>query len=298
VRETLDSILAQTFTDFELIISDNASTDQTEEICREYALRDKRIRYYRNDKNLGIARNFNRAFELSQGQYFQWTSHDDLYDQTYLEKCVEVLDNCPAVVLCHAQAQIIDGTGQFLFDEGYKLRTNSTFVGHRFGDLICASHHQHRGLEQFGVIRASALKETALFGYYAHADRVMLAKLTLIGQFHQIPEPLFFYRDHTTQSVKTISNSSSQKKKSFFGFSGPQPPIEVWDPTKKGIIDFPEWRVFVKYFDAIQAASLSQKDKLRCYGKLWHRIIVHKNWARLFRDLLMAGEKALNLSDS
>ena len=77
LAETLDSILAQTFTDFELIISDNGSTDRTEAICRRYAAQDHRVRYVRNPSNLGAARNYKRAFELARGEYFKWNGHDD-----------------------------------------------------------------------------------------------------------------------------------------------------------------------------------------------------------------------------
>jgi glycosyltransferase involved in cell wall biosynthesis len=74
LKEALDSILAQTYSDFELLISDNASTDRTEQICREYAAKDRRIRYYRNEKNIGAPKNFNRVFELSSGKYFRWAT--------------------------------------------------------------------------------------------------------------------------------------------------------------------------------------------------------------------------------
>ena len=97
--ETLESLLAQTYTDFELVISDNASTDRTEAICRQYAAGDARIRYYRNDENIGASANYNRAFELGRGEYFKWAAHDDLLAPTYLERCVEVLDANPDVVL-------------------------------------------------------------------------------------------------------------------------------------------------------------------------------------------------------
>lgn len=293
ISETLESILSQTLEDFELIISDNASTDRTEEICRAYALADKRIRYYRNSENLGMARNFNKVFELSKSQYFQWTSHDDLYAHDYLEKCVGVLDDYPSVILCHSKARIIDSNGQGLFNEDYQLRTASSKKWQRFHDLICASHHQHRALEQFGLIRVDTLKKTTLMSYCAHADRLLLAQLSLLGKFYCIPETLFFYRDHAIQSVKTPTNKSYLGGKKIFTFSGPKPPTEVWDPEKKGMIDFPEWRAFYKYFQIIQAASLDTKEAFLCHLSLIMRFFAHNNWARLIRDLLMAFEQKL-----
>src|SRR5262245_38883261 len=99
LAETLNSMLAQTFEDFELIICDNASTDQTEQICRFYAGKDTRICYVRNATNLGAAKNYRRTFELSSGDYFRWANCDDLFAPESLACCVEILDWKPSVVL-------------------------------------------------------------------------------------------------------------------------------------------------------------------------------------------------------
>src|SRR5262245_31410059 len=102
LRECIDSILGQTFRDFELILSDNASTDATRTICEAYATRDPRVRYYRNEQNLGACRNFNRCVELARGDYFLWAAHDDAIAPEYLARCVEALDRDPSVVLSHS----------------------------------------------------------------------------------------------------------------------------------------------------------------------------------------------------
>src|SRR5438128_3187989 len=93
--QVLESILAQTYGDFELIISDNASTDATPDICRVYAARDPRIRYVRNATNVGAARNFNRVFQLSTGEYYKLANADDVCAPTLVERCVAVLDTHP-----------------------------------------------------------------------------------------------------------------------------------------------------------------------------------------------------------
>src|SRR5260370_10566620 len=111
LRETLDSLLAQTFEDFELIISDNGSTDNTPHICREYALRDNRVSYHRCDINRGFSWNNNHVFQLAQGEYFKWADHDDLCAPEYLERCITVLDARPDVVLCDVIPSNIDETG-------------------------------------------------------------------------------------------------------------------------------------------------------------------------------------------
>ena len=91
LAQALDSLLAQTFHDFEIVISDNASTDRTPEICHAYVQRDPRVRYVRNPLNLGSVPNFNRVFEPSTAPLFKWAAHDDLHHETYLERCVRLL---------------------------------------------------------------------------------------------------------------------------------------------------------------------------------------------------------------
>ena len=99
IGEAIESVLAQTYTDFELLISDNASTDKTEVICKKYVKKDSRIQYYRNNINIGAASNFNILFNKCRGEYFQWIAHDDMFEPQFLEKCVDVLDNRPDTVL-------------------------------------------------------------------------------------------------------------------------------------------------------------------------------------------------------
>src|SRR5579871_3942080 len=99
LREAIDSLLAQTYRDFELIISDNGSTDGTEAICRAYAAADPRIRYYREEQNRGCAWNWNRVFALARGEIFKWAAHDDVCAPRLVERCLEALDRCPEAVL-------------------------------------------------------------------------------------------------------------------------------------------------------------------------------------------------------
>src|SRR5215469_6919606 len=92
LRSSVPSLLAQDYEDFELLISDNASTDETESICRELAESDGRIRYFRNERNVGAAQNYNKVFRLASGTFFKWAAHDDECHPTMLRRCVEVLE--------------------------------------------------------------------------------------------------------------------------------------------------------------------------------------------------------------
>ena len=290
IAETIESILIQTFQDFELIISDNASTDATEEICRSYASKDTRIRYYRNDQNIGLSRNFNRIFQLATGTYVKLTSADDLCAPEFLERCVSFLDQHPSAVLCYTKIQIIDGEGNVMWngDAGVnELKADSSIPAKRFYELIRHNNHHHQGIEIYSLIRKSALYQTPLFGYYAHADRVFSARLGFLGTFHQFDEPLMLYRNHSNQA-------SVVTKRRWFNLSEPTPHPSVWDPEKKGHITFPEWRLNYEYLSAINEASIAFSDRLGCYFYLLKRLFLHKNWGRLMRDIIIAIDKRVS----
>ena len=111
LARALDSLLAQTFDDFEIVLCDNASEDRTAEICAAYAARDPRIRFHRNPQNLGLVRNFNRTFELAKGTYFKWASHDDWHARESLELTVKALEANPDAALCGTGVSIVDEDG-------------------------------------------------------------------------------------------------------------------------------------------------------------------------------------------
>ena len=100
LARAIESVLRQDFADFELVVSDNASTDRTGEICEEYARRDARVRYVRNPRNLGAGPNYDRCFRLARGEYFKWAAHDDRLAPDYLSQTGAALDAAPDAVLC------------------------------------------------------------------------------------------------------------------------------------------------------------------------------------------------------
>jgi glycosyltransferase involved in cell wall biosynthesis len=214
LAQTLHCLLAQTFQDFEIIISDNASTDRTSEICRDYAQADRRVRYVRNQRNLGAIANFNRVFELSTAPLFKWAAHDDLYRQRYLESCVRLLDENPDVILAHSNTILIDENGEpFPFDReagcyvdsktGVRQTADSPAIGNsavaveRFWQVLARARW---GTSMFGVIRRKNLQQTRLLLNFAGSDRAMLAELALLGRFRSSPERLFLKRFHADVS--------------------------------------------------------------------------------------------------
>ncbi len=211
----LDSLLAQTFTEFEIVICDNASTDRTPQICWEYEKRDSRVQYVRNLRNLGAVANFNRVFELSTAPLFKWAAHDDLHHEAYLDTCVRLLEENPDVVLAHAGTAFIDDRGEIL---PFEQETGS-FVDPRTGrrywaDVPSIGDHPvavsrfwqvltraRWGTHMFGVVRREILKRTSLLPNFAGSDRAMLAELALLGRFRCANERLFLKRFHANVSA-------------------------------------------------------------------------------------------------
>ncbi len=226
----LDSLLAQTFSDFEIVIGDNASTDRTPEICQSYARRDPRLRYVRNQRNLGAVANWNRVFELSTAPLFKWAAHDDLHRDTYLENCVRLLDDDPKVVLAHSNAALIDEndklfdfdpeTGSYLDPKtGVGTWTDSAEIGdraaavHRFWQVLSQAR---MGTHVFGVIRREAMRQTRLHADFYTADRALLAELALLGRFRSCPACLFLKRLHP----KVSWTLNQEERKSYLSTDG------------------------------------------------------------------------------
>ena len=214
LAQALECLLAQTFRDFELVISDNASTDRTSEICYAYVQRDPRVRYVRNPRNLAAVANFNRVFELSTAPLFKWAAHDDLHLETYLEGCIRLLDENPGVVLAHSGTAFIDDNGElfpFSPETGSYIdpKTAAHLVadGPDIGDSPVAVKRFWQvltrarwGTHQFGVIRRASLEQTRLEQNFAGGDRAMLAELALLGRFQSTPQRLFLKRIHPDAS--------------------------------------------------------------------------------------------------
>jgi glycosyltransferase involved in cell wall biosynthesis len=255
LEEAISSILAQTYTDFELIISDNASIDRTQEICEAYATKDRRIRYYRNVHNLGAAWNYNRTFELCQSKYFKWAAHDDLCAQEMLRLCVDVLDQNSEVVICYFKSKIIDEHGNIVQDypNGPNMlseRPNERFV--QYVNSVTGKWHPI-----FGLIRSNILKKTRLIGNYIGSDTCLLAELSLYGKFFQIPECLFFRRIHP---------GNMYMKRNMPEW------LEFFDPKLAGKMAMPRWRMFFENLVSIKNAPINIYEKYSLFEYLARRI--------------------------
>jgi glycosyltransferase involved in cell wall biosynthesis len=250
--DALDSILAQTFRDFELIISDNASTDRTREICESYAAKDDRVQLVYNDVNLGAARNYNIVVERSTGEYFKWAAHDDVCAPEFLERCVAVLDKDPSIVLCYPKMVDID-------DDGKNLGTRDiSHIPRSERGAYPTPHERFRRLirtdytceEVFGLMRLTVLRRTKLILSYTDSDRTLLAELALHGRFHEVPEVLFYHRMHQGMSTKVFANWSER--------------VSWFDPARAGKPAFPLCRQFSELVKSVVRAPLRARERTLC----------------------------------
>ena len=277
LAQTLEAILAQTYTDFELLISDNASSDQTETICRRYAARDPRIRYIRHPSNLGASENFNRLVAMSNGRYFKWAAHDDLCAPEFLAKCVQMLDSEPSAVLCYTRGQVIDQDGNTVQVYQPKPGLAATHPQRRYHEAINAIHPGVGIVPMviFGLIRIDELAKTSLIGNYASSDGVLLGDLSLRGRCVEVPDYLFSYRAHADQSRLAYSRYE----------------LEGWyDPARSGKITFPHWRLLAEHFAVVRHSTLNWREKAWCYLCLvqWSG----QKWRGLIKDVTIRNRNA------
>ena len=273
IEQAIRSILEQTYSDFELIISDNASDDSPEEICRNYSEKDRRLRYYRSDMNVGAARNFNRTALHAKGEFFKWVAHDDVLAPDYLNRCLQVLEQDESLILCFPKTILVDDCGHTIGNYEVNMKNiSSERPDVRFRDLVLINHW---GVEIFGLFRKSVLDTTELLASFPGSDRTFMAELSLMGRFYEIPEYLFYSRDHPERSTRigTIHSRAGW-----------------WDTKNSGQTVFPQWRLFIELFRSVNTAPLSGRERRACYLCLLRWLTSNLNWALMLMDLAVAVE--------
>jgi glycosyltransferase involved in cell wall biosynthesis len=254
LADSLDSLLGQSYEDFELIISDNASTDGTADICRRYAKQDSRIRHIRQPRNIGLAPNHNFVFRQARGELFKWASHDDLYARDLLQCCVDALDENRHVVLAHSWTATIDGSGTVVKSLDYPVASASLRAPERFHSMLFANG----GDDIYGVVRADVLRRTALHGSYHHADRTITTEIALHGPFYQVPNWLFFRRDHPGRGERACPTVRARCAN-----MDPRRADRVWHPAVRLYGEY-----IFGYVAAIRRAPLPPADRQECYRYL------------------------------
>ncbi len=270
LSKSLDSLLAQTHSDFVLIISDNASTDSTPDICRRYAEKDSRIRYFRNAVNIGNPGNFNRVCELTTTPYLKWSTSDDFWDPTFVEHALEIMERDSSIALCYPQAWLVDADGQNARRYDDVLHLMQEDPADRFLQLLRTIKLAHQHL---GLIRTSFLRRTHLLGSHVASDYNLLAELTLYGKFYELPERLFYRRFHD-KSGSWKRGDTQHEAAHYYAATAKRNQLA-------------KWRGHLAFFSAVRSSPLPLRSKIRLYRYLARRM----GWDRstLFGELLAYG---------
>jgi glycosyltransferase involved in cell wall biosynthesis len=274
LRQAIDSVLGQTYGDFELLISDNASTDGTEGICRAAAQRDARVRYDRRPVNVGAAPNYNGLVAVARGEFFKWAAHDDVLAPTFLERCVGLLDADPAAVLAFPKTRNIDADGttlENLDDPPPAGGPSSRFAALLDGD---GTYRVRMVSTVLGVIRMPVLRRTSLIGTYPSSDQVLVAELALLGRFAQVPEHLFMRRWHGANSWAASKTPNE---------------IARWFDSRRGeSYPMPRTAMLIGFGRAVRRAPLSAGERLRCAQELAGWVARRGMWRTIGGEMKIA----------
>jgi glycosyltransferase involved in cell wall biosynthesis len=252
LEAAVESVLAQTYPNWELVVSDNASTDATEGMLRAYAERDPRIRYYRNAANIGPVPNFNRVFELSHGRYFKWLGVDDTCEPTYLERCLEILGADPSTVIVSPWFDQIDQAGAFIQPQHYLLDLTAPTPHERMAALM-RTNIGHELL--YGLVRSEVMVRTRLMPPYNGSDRALLAEILLHGQLRMVPEVLWHSRDHPDRSFYV-------RRK-----------VSHWEPKSASAARLTHLTIAIEMLRGIARAPLSNAERARCTAALARSVL-------------------------
>lgn len=247
LSEAIESILSQTHENLELILSDNASTDQTREICEYFAHQDRRVRFYSHSENRGAASNFNFVLDSAKGSFFKWMAHDDVCRPRFIEACLEALLADQEAVLAYPTPIDIGEDGELLSVRDSGLGFDHPDPVERFRRTMARAH---ACLPVFGLTRTFVVQRTCKHGDYPAADRVLIGELALLGPLIEVPEPLFLHREHAHRFSIAHKTIESQ--------------IAWFDPSRATEISLPVWRRLHEYLRAIGRAPLNARQKAAC----------------------------------
>jgi hypothetical protein len=256
LAEAIASILGQTYGDFRLVISDNCSTDGTQDICADFARLDDRIEFHRQEKNIGGARNYNFAFRPDGAEYFKWAAHDDLLEPNYLAETVALLDADPQAVIAHGRSIQIDDAGNVVSDLDFYPSLRAPTPAGRLWRIAWAEYF----CEVFGLMRTEAILKTRLHSSFAGSDRNFMADMLLVGNVAYSPEVIFRLRAHASSYVRKAK--TTREKQAWF------------DPNVRLRMPLPVIRT-LDYLKGIEHAQLSSAERWACRATL-ARWIAHR----------------------
>jgi GT2 family glycosyltransferase len=205
VDEAVRSALAQGHGRLELVISDNASEDNTEEICRQFARVDARVRYYRQPQNVGLVTNFNNVLHLASGTYFKWMGDDDWLAPTYVARSMEILDADASLILVTTQQAHVDSDGamESASYDGTLMRSGGPVD--RLAEILRLVNESHLLLDPlYGMMRRARVLRVPR-PIMVFEDQVFAARLALAGPFGHLPEVLSYRRSKPSGRMPAIA---------------------------------------------------------------------------------------------
>lgn len=193
LARALESLLAQDHADLEIVVSDNASSDRTPDIVREFRERDPRVRLERLDRRVSAAQNFNRVFARTSGPFFMWAADDDLWAPSYVSRCLAALEARPDAVMASTGLRFIDPDGAVM-EADYARYDNPDLSSPSQVERVRRLLRRGGWYQVYGLARRDALARTRLFQDVYGPDVVLVLELALLGPILRIPDPLFWYR--------------------------------------------------------------------------------------------------------
>lgn len=250
--ETLASARRQDYPKLEIVVTDNASTDETRAIVERHAEEDPRIRYIRHERNLGAAENYNSAFRAARGDYFCWNAHDDLTTPDFISSGVDALERHPEAVVAVASPRWIDENG----DEIAPMELVEGIFADSPAVRFRAAARSHPATIVFGLYRSRFVADSHLHGRYTGSDRTFVAELALRGPAVMAGDSQFSLREHELRSVRVTDKSKSRFTHAREGW---------FAADREGRIVFPSWRRFGGYLLAVTTTPLTASERLSCY---------------------------------
>lgn len=245
IRSAIDSLLAQSFDDLELIVSDNASTDETWSIIEEYARLDRRVVPLRQPHNIGANGNYSAVVRLARGRYFKWASSNDWCAPHFVARCVAHLERHADTVLVAPRTRLFENTPDTYVDYDRDQAFDDEDAVARFvrvGSSLALNNVLN------GVVRTDALRRTRLIEHYPGADIVLVGHLALLGKIVLLDEPLFYRRMDSFTATRLMSAEAVHRHHY---------------PRNSLRSLFPAWRLAAGWATAALASGLSVVDSAR-----------------------------------
>jgi hypothetical protein len=271
LAEAIESVLSQTRSDLAVVVVDDASTDATAEICARYARHDSRVSYARNDRQLGLSRNWQRAFELAgerhpAARYFAWASDHDVWGPRWHERLAAELEAHDEAVLAHPLAVRVDDAGSEYPTRERVFDTAGLVDPHERVRCV-AGELRGAGELVYGLMRRSAVERSGPFPVAMLADRLFLVRLALEGEFHQVRERLWYRRFRAG-----VRMSNARQRRAAFPEGAPPSAYVPWwltHPVRLG-----------RQTSAGLGVTLARESFRTAYGRKSERVRRDLRWRR------------------